>query len=94
MKVQVTLIESKGEAIVFQAVDIPPDMSEQKPDNRPRGKGKVIFKGDEPQGFKLGCHATVEGRYDKEKQAFVATHMQTQCPSKYEGQETPKPPTP
>ena len=94
MKVQVVAIEATGETTVFHAIDLAPDATDAKaaPDNRARGRGKVIYKGAEPQGFKLGCHATLEGRFDSGQGAFIATSMQTQCPSKYEGQEVPKVP--
>ncbi|MCC6149309.1 MAG: cytochrome c maturation protein CcmE [Planctomycetes bacterium] len=90
MKVQVISIESAENPAVFIAEDLAPDANDPKANfNVPRGKGKVIYAAPVPSGFKLGCHATLEGRYDEKKGAFVATNMQTQCPSKYEGQETP-----
>ncbi len=90
MKVQVVSIESIENPAVFVAMDLAPDANDPKANfNVPRGQGKVIYAAPVPSGFKLGCHATLEGRYDAKKGAFVATNMQTQCPSKYEGQETP-----
>lgn len=90
MKVQVISIESIENPAVFVAEDLAPDPNDPKANfNVPRGQGKVIYAAPVPTGFKLGCHATLEGRYDEKKGAFVATNMQTQCPSKYEGQETP-----
>jgi cytochrome c-type biogenesis protein CcmE len=95
LKVQVISIESIENPAVFIATDIAPDPNDPKANfNAPRGQGKVIYAAPVPSGFKLGCHATIEGRYDEKKGAFVATNMQTQCPSKYEGQEVPKPPSP
>lgn len=90
MKVQVISIESMENPAVFIAEDLAPDPNDPKANfSVPRGKGKVIYSAPVPSGFKLGCHATIEGRFDAKKGAFVATNMQTQCPSKYEGQETP-----
>lgn len=50
----------------------------------------VIYEGDDvPQGLKKAAHVTLEGRYDRKRGVFVATLVQTQCPSKYEGQALP-----
>ena len=94
MKVQVTSIENNFNPTVFNAIDIRPDDDPSAATRgRKLGSGRIIYQGTElPQGFKLNCHATVEGRYDSKRGAFVATHIQTQCPSKYEGQEVPPPP--
>lgn len=50
----------------------------------------VIYEGDDvPQGLKKAAHVTLEGRYDRARGAFIATLVQTQCPSRYEGQQLP-----
>lgn len=54
----------------------------------------VIYEGDDvPQGLKRAAHVTIEGRYDRAKGAFIATLVQTQCPSRYDGQQLPPPDT-
>lgn len=92
VKSQVTVIEQVGKPTTFLAVDLPPAEDAPKSDYaRKRGSCRVIYEGSEiPQGFKEGCHATLEGRYDPKREAFIATSMQTQCPSKYEGKQTPE----
>ena len=50
----------------------------------------MIYEGDDvPQGLKKAAHVTLEGRFDRKRNAFIATLVQTQCPSKYEGQQVP-----
>jgi len=50
----------------------------------------VIYEGDDvPQGLKKAAHVTLEGSYDRQRGAFIATLVQTQCPSRYDGQKLP-----
>jgi hypothetical protein len=94
VKAQVVTIENKYKPTIFSAVDIPPEQTEGAvKGDRPRGSCRVIYEGPElPEGFKEGCHTTLEGRYDPKREAFVAVKMTTQCPSKYEGAGVPPPP--
>lgn len=95
VKAQVLAIESEHKPTVFTAVDIAPVTEDEKRAHagRPLGNCRVIYEGDDvPQGFKIACHVTLEGRFDAKRGAFVATSMTTQCPSRYEGQVVPPPP--
>ena len=47
----------------------------------------VVVGADVPGNLKKAAHVTMEGRYDAKRGAFVATLLQTQCPSRYEGKE-------
>ena len=48
----------------------------------------MIYEGDDvPGNLKKAAHVTMEGRYDAKRGAFIATMLQTQCPSRYEGKE-------
>jgi cytochrome c-type biogenesis protein CcmE len=42
---------------------------------------QVVFRGDEPDLFKVGRHVNVTGQLDGG--SFVATQLITKCPSKY-----------
>lgn len=95
VKAQVVAIESEFKPTVFTAQDIPPVTEDEKraQAGRALGHGRVIYEGDDvPQGFQVACHVTLEGRYDPKRQAFVATTMTTQCPSRYEAAGMPPPP--
>ena len=95
VKAQVLTIESEHKPTVFTAHDIAPVTEEERRAHAGRtlGNCRVIYEGEDvPQGFKQACHVTLEGRYDPKRQAFVATTMTTQCPSRYEGQGVPPPP--
>ncbi|MCC6575593.1 MAG: cytochrome c maturation protein CcmE [Planctomycetes bacterium] len=95
VKAQVVAIESEHKPTVFTANDIVPVTEEERRAHAGRalGASRVIYEGDDvPQGFKQACHVTLEGRYDAKRQAFIATTMTTQCPSRYEGQGVPPPP--
>ncbi|MCC6466455.1 MAG: cytochrome c maturation protein CcmE [Planctomycetes bacterium] len=83
VKAQVVEIQSEFKPTRFTAVDIPAEGAQ--PGN---AICTVIYEGDDvPQGLKKAAHVTMEGRYDAARGAFVATLLQTQCPSRYEGKE-------
>lgn len=89
VKAQVVTISSEFKPTVFTAADIPEN-------NAPLPEGAptmtVIYEGDDvPQNLKRAAHVTLEGRWDSKRNAFVATLIQTQCPSRYEGQELTPP---
>lgn len=46
----------------------------------------VVFRGDEPDLFKVGRHVNVTGRLASG--SFVATQLVTKCPSKYTSSTT------
>jgi cytochrome c-type biogenesis protein CcmE len=91
VKGQVLEIQKEFKPVLFTCTDIP---DEGKPLNDKAIQ--VIYEGDDvPQNLKRAAHVTLEGRYDHKRGAFVATMIQTQCPSRYEGQElTPAPAQP
>lgn len=85
VKAQVLSISSELSPTVFIATDIIAEGYKLKP-NTPTCR--VIYEGnDPPGGLKKAAHVTMTGRYDAARNAFVATKLQTQCPSRYEGQE-------
>jgi cytochrome c-type biogenesis protein CcmE len=95
VKAQVVSMQSQFDPTRFTCVDIPAE-GEAGPANP--HIIQVIYDGDDvPQGLKMGAHVTMEGRFDATRGAFVATLLQTQCPSRYEGEklttadETPAP---
>lgn len=89
VKAQVVEILNDFKPTEFVAVDIAPEDGA----GRSLGSARVIYHGDDvPQGFKKSAHVTLEGRYNKEKRVFEATIIQTQCPSRYEGEGPPPPP--
>jgi hypothetical protein len=70
---------------VFVAADIPADGA-RLPADAP--SITVEYSGDDvPQGLQRAAHVTLEGRFNRERGVFEATMLQTQCPSRYEGQE-------
>lgn len=82
---QVVAISRPFKPTVFTCTDIPPE-GQQVPRNAP--VLSVIYEGDDvPQNLQVAAHVTLEGRFDPERGAFIATMIQTQCPSRYEGQE-------
>lgn len=85
LKAQVLEVQREFKPTTFIAIDIPPEG--EQPD--PNAKAiQIIYEGDDvPQGLKKAAHVTCEGRYDVERGAFVATLLQTQCPSRYQGKE-------
>lgn len=87
VKAQVLDVHKDFKPALFTIVDIPPE-GQTLPADAPRCE--VIYDGDDvPQGLKKAAHVTIEGRYDPERRAFIATLIQTQCPSRYEGQALP-----
>lgn len=85
VRAQVLSMQSEFKPTRFTAMDIPPE-GQSAPEN-PRVI-QVVYEGDDvPQGLKKGAHVTMEGRFDSERGAFVATLLQTQCPSRYQGKE-------
>lgn len=85
MKTQVLEVMNDIKPVVFLASDIPAENTKPDP-NAP--VFKVIYEGDDaPTGLKKAAHVTLTGRFDKERNAFIASKMQTQCPSRYEGEE-------
>jgi cytochrome c-type biogenesis protein CcmE len=85
VKAQVTSIQSQFKPTQFTCIDIPAEGT-NPPENAP--VIQVIYEGDDvPQNLKRAAHVTMEGRYDSERGAFIATVLQTQCPSRYEGKE-------
>lgn len=85
IRAQVVKMQSKFRPTRFTAVDIPPEGEPLDPD---APAIQIVYEGDEPpQGLRRAAHVTVEGRYDADRGAFVATMLKTQCPSKYEGEE-------
>lgn len=85
VRAQVLSMQSEFKPTQFTAMDIPAE-GESAPAN-PRVI-QVIYEGDDvPQGLKKGAHVTMEGRFDSKRGAFVATLLQTQCPSRYQGKE-------
>lgn len=78
-------VQSEFKPTRFTAMDIPPEGQTAPADPRVI---QVIYEGDDvPQGLKKGAHVTMEGRFDSERGAFIATLLQTQCPSRYQGKE-------
>ena len=53
---------------------------------------KVESSKNPPDNFKDKTPISVRGRYDREKGAFIATDMTTQCPTKYEAEFKKEPP--
>lgn len=89
VKAQVLSISSEFKPTVFTAADIP-DNNAPLPPGAPTMT--VIYEGDDvPQNLKRAAHVTLEGRWDDKRGAFIATMIQTQCPSRYEGQELTPP---
>jgi cytochrome c-type biogenesis protein CcmE len=85
VKAQVLSMQSQFQPTQFTAVDIPAE-GQTVPANP--HVIQVIYDGDDvPQGMKMGAHVTMEGRFDAKRGAFVATLLQTQCPSRYEGEK-------
>jgi cytochrome c-type biogenesis protein CcmE len=85
VKAQVLSMQSELHPTQFTCVDIPAE-GQSVPANP--HVIQVIYDGDDvPQGMKMGAHVTMEGRFDAKRGAFVATLLQTQCPSRYEGQK-------
>lgn len=85
VKAQVIGVQSQFKPTQFTCVDIPPEGA-QVADDAP--VIQVIYEGDDvPANLKRAAHVTMEGRYDVKRGAFVATLLQTQCPSRYEGKE-------
>lgn len=85
VKAQVLSVQSQFRPTQFTAVDIPAE-GQQLPGNP--AVLQVIYEGDDvPANLKKAAHVTMEGRYDPQRGAFVATLLQTQCPSRYEGKE-------
>lgn len=88
VKAQVLDIESDFKPAKFRVVDIP---DEGKPVPANAKTCHVVYEGDDvPGGLKKAAHVTMEGRYDSERGVFVATMLQTQCPSRYEGAGDPE----
>jgi cytochrome c-type biogenesis protein CcmE len=82
---QVLDISSQFKPTLFTCVDIPPE-GQPVPTGAP--VLTVRYDGDDvPQNLQRAAHVTLEGRYDPETRVFHATLIQTQCPSRYEGQE-------
>ncbi|MBZ0135156.1 MAG: cytochrome c maturation protein CcmE [Planctomycetes bacterium] len=82
---QVLNVQSEFKPTRFTAMDIPAEGQTAPADPRVI---QVIYEGDDvPQGLKKGAHVTMEGRFDSKRGAFVATLLQTQCPSRYQGKE-------
>lgn len=82
---EVVQISRQFNPTVFTCTDIPPE-GKQLPPGSP--VLTVIYEGDDvPQNLQAAAHVTLEGRYDAERGGFIATMIQTQCPSRYEGQE-------
>lgn len=85
VKAQVLSVQSEFRPTQFTAIDIPPE-GQTAPANPV--VLQVIYEGDEPPGnLKKAAHVTMEGRYDAKRGAFIATLLQTQCPSRYDGKE-------
>lgn len=85
LKAQVVEVQQEFKPTMFTVIDIPPEGEAPDPNG---GVIQVIYEGDDvPQGLKKAAHVTCEGRYDAQRGAFVATLLQTQCPSRYEGKE-------
>ena len=85
VRAQVLSMQNEFRPTQFTAMDIPAE-GEAAPAN-PRVI-QVFYEGDDvPQGLKKGAHVTMEGRFDSQRGAFVATLLQTQCPSRYQGKE-------
>lgn len=82
---QVVSIQNEFKPTQFTVIDIPAE-GQLAPANAPLIQ--VIYEGDDvPANLKRAVHCTLEGRYDAKRGAFIATQIQTQCPSRYEGQE-------
>lgn len=85
LRAQVVEMQQEYKPTMFTVIDIPPEG--QQPNANARAI-QVVYEGDDvPQGLKQAAHVTCEGRYDASRGAFVATLLQTQCPSRYQGQE-------
>jgi cytochrome c-type biogenesis protein CcmE len=85
VRAQVITLQSEFRPTRFTAMDIPPE-GETAPASPT--VIQVIYEGDDvPQGLKRAAHVTMEGRFDSARGVFVATLLQTQCPSRYQGQE-------
>jgi len=86
VKGQVLAVHSTFRPARFTVCDIP------EAGSGPGMECRVIYEGDDvPQGLKQAAHVTLEGRFDRARGAFIATLVQTQCPSRYEGQQLPAP---
>jgi cytochrome c-type biogenesis protein CcmE len=84
VRAQVVQMQSEFRPTRFIAVDIPPE-GQRVPEDAPLLH--VLYEGDDvPQGLQRAVHVTLEGRYDQQQGVFVATMLQTQCPSRYEGE--------
>ena len=89
LKAQVVEIQQGFQPTRFTAIDIVPE-GEEAPASPVICT--VIYEGDDvPGNLKRSVHVTLEGRYDRARGAFVATMIQTQCPSTYEGSGDPPP---
>ncbi|MDC1142760.1 cytochrome c maturation protein CcmE [Planctomycetota bacterium] len=85
VKAQVIDVTSELKPTVFLASDI---LNEGARLTANTPTCRVIYEGDDPpSGLKKAAHVTMEGRFDKDRNVFVATSLQTQCPSRYEGEE-------
>lgn len=84
LKGQVLDVHNNFKPAKFTVSDIPEGGAQPGP------ACQVIYEGDDvPQGLKKAAHVTLEGRFDRKRGAFIATMVQTQCPSRYEGQDLP-----
>jgi cytochrome c-type biogenesis protein CcmE len=84
LKGQVLEVQNNFGPAKFTVSDIPEGSAQAGP------SCQVIYEGDDvPQGLKRAAHVTLEGRFDRARNAFIATLVQTQCPSRYEGQTLP-----
>ncbi|MCB9894924.1 MAG: cytochrome c maturation protein CcmE [Planctomycetes bacterium] len=85
VKAQVVAVQNQFKPTKFTCIDIPPEGA-TAPANPE--VVQVIYEGDDvPANLKKAAHVTMEGRFDAKRGAFIATVLQTQCPSRYEGKE-------
>ena len=85
VKAQVISVQSQFKPTKFTCIDIPAEGA-KSPENP--AVIQVIYEGDDvPANLKKAAHVTMEGRFDAKRGAFIATVLQTQCPSRYEGKE-------
>ena len=90
MQLQAITIQGNFKPVQFTAIDIPKEGAENEAYKNAK-RIAVRYDGDDKIDLQAYGHVAVEGKWNAMDRIFVATKMYTQCPSHYEGKQTPKP---